>query len=683
MFKRISTKMLSILLSVSILTMVILSYISYVSSKNIIQDQISKNMSSELHNQVSGIESQMQDISSMASQIAKNVQATYPNTPLEQYEDFLGNIIFDNELVLGSGIWFEPGIYNPDEKYVGPYVYKDGTKAVITMDYSNADYDYFKYDWYKNAVKGNGKPVFSELYFDETLNATMTSCTAPMYDKQGKFIGAITVDINLSTITDLIGKIQVGESGKALLLSKDGLYITNSDAKKVMTANILEDENTSLGIFAKDVLANDNSSGSFVDQKITYLGYSATVSGFLWKLILYIPKSEVEKPLASLLSKLFAIGAIMILLSILAIVSQVRYLTTNIKKVHKFAASLADGDFTVPMLNIKSKDELGQMGDALNRMLIANKSIITTIVSDSGQISEISNGLDDSTNKLATNYETVEESIRAINENMMSTSAAAEEVNASVEEATASVTFLSQETNRSYELATVIKSRAAQVGTKSEAAYQKATALVIEKEKNLNHSIEEAQIVKSIGILAEDISSIAEQVTLLSLNASIEAARAGDQGKGFAVVANEIGKLALRTTESVTNIQATVSKVQTAIDNLMDQSTQLLRFITDTVTPDYKTFVDVAVQYGHDASSVEENMTKISGMTRNIEQIVSEVGEAIQNISDVTQNTTLNTGTILTNIDMVSEMIDTIMKMVTNQRNISTNLDKIVGSFRL
>jgi methyl-accepting chemotaxis protein len=640
-------------------------------------------MNSELRMQVNQIDSTMQDVSAMASQLAKNVQSTYQNTPLDLYEKVLGDTIFENDLVMGSGIWFEPNVYDKNEKYVGPYVYKDGDKAVTTYDYSNEEYDYFQYPFYTNVANGTKDPVFTDLYYDETLGTTMTSCSAPMYDKSGTFIGVITVDVDLTGITNLINEIKIGDEGTAVLLTQTGVYITNQDQEKVMQANIADSGNESLTSLGNEMLQNDTGNGSFTLDGIGYYAYYATVKDFNWKIMLQIPKAEVEAPLRLLLQKLLIIGLIMLLQSIVLIILQTRYLTKNIKKVNIFASKLSEGDFSISELDIKSKDELGQMGNAMNSMLVANKSIIQTIVADSKQISEVSNQLDDSTNNLSTNYDAIESSIKTINENMMSTSAATEEVNASVEEVTASIVFLAQETSRSHDMASEIKDRAAVIRKSSEEAYQQASQIASEKENNLNQSLKEAEIIDSIGILADDISNIAEQVNLLALNASIEAARAGEQGRGFAVVAKEIGTLAARTSSSVSDIQKTVSKVHDAIDNLMLHSKQLLEFIKDTVTPDYMKFVNVAIQYGKDANDIGETVTKIKNMSQNMERVVSEVGEAVQNITEVTQNTSMNTNTIINSMEVTSELIDVITKMISEEREISSNLDSIVKKFNL
>ncbi|ETJ30622.1 Membrane associated methyl-accepting chemotaxis protein, partial [human gut metagenome] len=68
-----------------------------------------------------------------------------------------------------------------------------------------------------------------------------------------------------------------------------------------------------------------------------------------------------------------------IILSIIAIIKTVSYVTKNIKKVNSFALSLAEGDFTTEEIDIKTEDELGQMGDNLNKMLRENKQIIQSV----------------------------------------------------------------------------------------------------------------------------------------------------------------------------------------------------------------------------------------------------------------------------------------------------------------
>ncbi len=80
--------------------------------------------------------------------------------------EYIRDIISDIDLTMGSGFWMEPYEYDTNKKYFGPYIYKDNGDYITTWDYSNSEYDYFKYEWYKNGFKGEGS-IWTEPYYDE------------------------------------------------------------------------------------------------------------------------------------------------------------------------------------------------------------------------------------------------------------------------------------------------------------------------------------------------------------------------------------------------------------------------------------------------------------------------------------------------------------------------------------
>ncbi|SCP97274.1 methyl-accepting chemotaxis protein [Anaerobium acetethylicum] len=681
-FKRISTKMLVMLLPVIMLFMFLLVTVSYMSSRKIIREEISGKMNAEMTIEARGITSKLGEVSGMAGQIAKAVESTYQSVSLKQYEEYAGKAIYQNGLALGSGIWFEPYKYNPEEKYTGPYIFKNGDKPEVTYDYSNEEYDYFKYDWYENAVRGNGQPVFSELYYDETLDTTMMSCTAPM-NVNGAFLGAVTVDIDISEIQNLISSLKVGKNGNAMLLTADGTYITNRNSEKVMTANIGSDENKSLVELSKAILKNGSGSGTMTEDGEKYDIYYTTIDTLGWKLLFRIPQSEVNAPVRELMLKMCILGFAAILATVVIIILLVKSLVREIRKANSFALRLAEGDFSVDAIEIKAEDEIGQLCSSLNTMMYRNKEVITSIADDADSISSVSGTLDDATVTMVTNFEMIEDAIRKIGEDMTNSSAATEEVNASVEEVNAAVLFLSQATNESHRMATDIKDRAAEIEKKSISSFEAATQLAEMHENNLHKSIEDAKIVASVGVMAEAISKIAAQVNLLSLNASIEAARAGEQGKGFAVVAGEIGSLASQTAATVGNIKKTIVSVQEAFNRLTDNSQQLLVFVKETVNPDYQSFVSAANQYGKDAGDIDSTTTRIVEMTSNIETILNEVMAAIQNIAEASQNTVNNSDSIITSVEDASKMAGDISKMVSEEKMIAENLETMVKSYKL
>lgn len=266
-------------------------------------------------------------------------------------------------------------------------------------------------------------------------------------------------------------------------------------------------------------------------------------------------------------------------------------------------------------------------------------------------------------------FEEIQSNMTRINDAMMTASASTEEVNASVDS-------LATEAKESLTVSRDIKQRAVSVEDASRSSYQTATELTARFEQRLRSSIENAKVVDRIGQTVRDIASIAEQINMLSLNASIEAARAGAQGKGFAVVAGEIGKLAGETEGMVKNIQSIIESVQEAFRQLSADSHDLLLFIQDTVTPDYNQFVETATQYGRDAEFFANNADQISN-------IMQEVKQAIASIAAAAQNTATAGSMVMASVDEVSKLVEDVGDMSHQQQQIADQLDSVVKRFRL
>ena len=284
--------MLITILPIIILCMLFLTINSSYASRSSILTQTEELMSAKLDGEITSISREIREVEMMAGIISTTVSNTYQSTELQEYEKLLGEIIYSNALAMGSGIWFEPYAYDKKEKYVGPYIYKDGEQPAVTYEYSNAEYNYFGYEWYQNAVKSQGNPIFTVPYYDETLDVTMSSCTVPIKKANGDFIGAVSVDIELTTIQNLISDIQVGEKGKAFLLSADGTYLSCSDSSKIMKQKIQEEENSSLAQLGNEALQQGEGSGSYTGGNETYRVYYKRLPGLNWILAIEIPVSD-------------------------------------------------------------------------------------------------------------------------------------------------------------------------------------------------------------------------------------------------------------------------------------------------------------------------------------------------------------------------------------------------------
>ncbi|SFR80269.1 methyl-accepting chemotaxis protein [Anaeromicropila populeti] len=682
-FKKMRTKMLAFILPVIVVAFLVLTAISVSSSEKIINEKIRDYMDSELNAKLGEMERSLEVVSNTAITLSRVVGNTYENMELKTYEEMLSQIIDDNSLVLGSGIWFEPYAYDSEQEYVGPYVYKYEGEKIVTYDYSNETYDYFNQEYYLLA-KGSKEAVITEPYYDATSNMIMSSCTMPIFNKEGVFLGCVTVDMALADIQEVVNNIRIAGNGKAMLVGSTGTYLAGVEDEMIQNAiNITSDENTSLADAGKMVVESDKGITNYNQSGENYRVYFDTLPITGWKLMIQIPEKEMIRPVNQLMIQLIIVAIAAIIISVLIVLYQVTSISKGIKKVMSLAGLLAQGDFTVEPVEVKTRDEIGHLGESLNVMYGNNKQVIKNIAGHAAEMNTSSGRLYESATELIQQFKNIEGYMGQVNEAMMSASAATEEVNASVEEVNASVSVLTVETEKSKAMSDEIRQRAKDIGFTSQKSYECATQISTQFNENLTRSIENAEVVENIGEMAEVISGIAEQINLLALNASIEAARAGENGKGFAVVASEIGKLANATTEAVGKIQVTITDVKEAFGHLTEEAGGLLDFIQHTVTPDYNNLVSIAMQYSKDAETIEGNAVTIFDMAESIKQIMNEVSEAIQNIAESSQDTADNSANIMKSVNGVAKVIDDVSQMSEAQQNISDNLNEVVGKFKI
>lgn len=680
--RKIGTRMLCTILPVIIVAMAFSTWMSATSSKKLISQEIEAQMQSVLEAELGAIQNSLNEVSTSTEGLAGMIAHSYKTTSLAQMEKMLEGIVKNNEFVLGTGIWFEPKIYDPAKDYVGPYAFRDGENIKVTYDYSTPEYNYFSYDWYKNGLKSTGEGAFTDPFYDETMKKTMSSCAAPIILDQ-KTIGVVSMDLGLSEIQDLVKKIDPGKKGKAYLLKADGTYLMSDTSAKVMKKKVTEESNASLVTAGKEMLASKSGITSYKEGSETYNLYYQTMDKLGWKLIIQIPQSELYKPINSLMTTLLIIAGIAIIVAVVVVLWQVKYVSSGINRVNHFALGLAQGDFTITELQVKGKDEIGQMSQAMDDMFTNNKEMIRKIAERSKGIYDSSAGMNESSMELQDKITHIEKIIIKVNEDMMSTSASTEEVSASVENVNNSVSVLTDETINSAKIADDIKKRATDIESSSKEAYKTANALSLTYQDKLEESMENAKVVDAVAELAEVIAEIATQINLLSLNASIEAARAGEAGRGFAVVAGEIGKLASDTSHAVNEIKDTTAEIQSAFGSLMKNSKELLEFVTGTVTPDYTTFVEVAKQYGRDADEIERFSSEIAEKADNIRNIIDEVTEAVSTIAESSQNTAENTQEIMDAIEGVSGVVRKVTEMARENDLIASDLTEEVSRFKL
>ena len=667
------------------------SFLSGQLASNALLDTTDKYMSAELNGNINSIDALLQSVRSSAETLSVLVSNTYTNNDMTVYKKIFSDFISKNEMVSGSGIWFESGVYTGDIRYlrgeyVGPYWYRVRGENRVAEDwsYSNAEYDYFAQDYYKLAkAQKNSEAIITDPYYDPVSGTIMATCASAIYNNKNEFVGCVTVDITFDTFTAMLGSIKVGDTGKARMVTSDGTYIyTANIAKAQDEVNIAEDDDP-ISTIAGDIISKESGIAKYRDSTGEVYAYFGTVPKVNWKLIVYMPYVEINAASSRMLAITLPISIGVMILSAVVVVLIAHSIAKDVRRVNSFASKLAEGDFTIEELKIKSRDEVGEMGHSLNSMFINNKDIIGNISKEAGNINDSSSTLSAMSQQLAAEFGKIQDNMVSVNEAMMNSSAATEQVSASVTEVNNSVTSLSEETARIMNEVRTITERATQIQNESIEAHNSAIKIAKEREDEITEAREKANVVKEISNLADMINDIADEIDLLSLNASIEAARAGDAGRGFAVVAQQISKLATETATTVRRIQETTTAVQGAFTDLVEGSEKLLAFVNETVTPDYDKFSEIGRQYEEDANLFGDLSREISEMIKGIKSTMEEVNSAVQNIAESAEDTAARSADVTDSVSNASNAIDSIAGQATNQQYTASSLTEIVNNFKL
>ena len=349
--------------------------------------------------------------------------------------------------------------------------------------------------------------------------------------------------------------------------------------------------------------------------------------------------AEVEKQAAIFINKTiiillivaFCIALIVILISMIiskSITNPLSLVITNLEKISK-------GDFSGELnKNLKNRrDEIGDIINTIDLMKISLKNLIANITEESTNIKEVVYNVVKNMKNLDLDIEDVAAITEELSAGMEESLASAEEMLAASKEIETFVDTIAKGAKDGAIEAGEINNRAENIKQSVNDSQQKANVVIIEVIKDVEKSIENSRVIEQIDILSETIMQITAQTNLLSLNASIEAARAGDAGKGFSVVAEEIRKLAEESKNTVVEIQNISSKVTESVNDLTNNSQKLIKFVENDVVEDYKSMLDVADRYSDDARFVDSLVTKFSSTSEELLTSVHDVIMAIDNVS--------------------------------------------------
>ncbi|MFH5778959.1 methyl-accepting chemotaxis protein [Heyndrickxia oleronia] len=543
---------------------------------------------------------------------------------------------------------------------------------------SDTDFDLSERPWYKPVTSTEGV-YYTEPYMDQVFGKVIMSVMKEV-KVDNEPAGIVAVDLFLDSIPSIMEQYKIGKTGYSILLAPDGNVIYHPN-KDLIMSKPLTTQKGDIGAIAKKMIAGKTGlETAKLEDKDYYIGYKP-VESTGWSVATTVTQDEVFKPLKSMGTKLiiFFIIAIVILITIAYIL--LKYMLKNLSGMSDIIKKIAAGDMT-HRIDIRSKDELGQVSSDLNGMLDNLNGLIRTVQVNASQVAASSEQLNVSTDQTAQAAQVVAGTVDSV------TAGTLQQID-STKKAAETVVRMSNTFQE-------ISSDSDEVAKRSEDAVQKAKL----GEESVHSAMTQMETIKEtvnnaatiiaklgersneIGQIVDAISEISNQTNLLALNASIEAARAGEHGKGFSVVANEVKKLAEQSNQAAGQIGELIKEIQIDTDtavNSINKGTHEVNKGSEVVQTTGETFNEITSI----VSRVSQQMIAISSSIQQLSSETKQVVDIIQDVDAVAHSTQESFENVAAAAEEQTATLEEIASSSQELSSMAMELENAVSSFKI
>lgn len=391
---------------------------------------------------------------------------------------------------------------------------------------------------------------------------------------------------------------------------------------------------------------------------------------------------DLEQIINDIIMKMMITTIIVVIMSFVIVFFITIPLNKTLKNIIVNAERYQQFDFRKE-IEVHSKDELGEISIAFNQVNAGIKEMISKISSGSELINLSFNRIRTDLTKLMDLTTDAEKSTKSIADIMGQNQDSSSAVTKIVGEAKDAIEVIAERAENGSEMAGDINVRATAMKDEAEKSKINAKEIYNEAKEKLTLAIESAKEVNKINMLLGAILEITEQTNLLSLNASIEAARAGDAGRGFAVVAQEIKKLAESSQKMVANIKDVTMNIETIVHNLANDSQNVLDFIDTKVLNDYEKFEDVSNQYNKDSISFNDIMMDLSATSEQLYSSMDTIHNTTIGVAESAKLGASGIEKIMAVTEEITEDTANFLKIAEDNIQAAAELEKLLDKFKV
>ncbi|MDR2484680.1 MAG: methyl-accepting chemotaxis protein [Treponema sp.] len=605
------------------------------------------------------------DVARTLAHIMNSYESVNPELRRSRYNETMYGVLESNPSFMGIYTVWRPDALDGRDAEFARTPGTDESGQFISHYVRNAGQIVLRpYAGYKEALVNLSTDDTVSNPVPTVVNGSMTfvfSIRVPIETGTG-VVGLVGVEIDIAPLQSIVEAIRPYKMGYAAVYANDGTVAAHPDGKR--GTYFYETGIAELGQEGIDSVLKSIGTGEITlseTEDVLLVSYPFTLGNAKtpWTVMILAPVEDVLAQIRLLINFVivFVIGA-----GIVAAI--VIFFTSNkvAKRIIRIANTMKDisegeGDLT-RRLNIIAKDEIGNMVRYFNDTLDKIRNLVINIKTQSQDLADTGEELSENMIKTTEVIAAISSHIQHITGQTTSQSASVSQTNNTMRQITAAI----EELNTHVETQSLNISQSSAAIEEMLANIASVTKTLVKNTENMDNltqasdmgrngltevSIDIQSIAKeSEGLLeiTAVMEGIASQTNLLSMNAAIEAAHAGESGKGFAVVADEIRKLAESSSEQSKTIASVLQKIKESIDKIsMSTNAVLNRFEAidqhvRIVSEQEEQVRSAMEEQGVGSKNILDNLSKLNDITCIIKEDSAEMLDGSQAIMQASKN---------------------------------------------
>ena len=357
-------------------------------------------------------------------------------------------------------------------------------------------------------------------------------------------------------------------------------------------------------------------------------------------------------------------------------------LLKRIERATNALGAMADGDLSGSELKVRNRDETGRLTRSVNKLKQDLHEIISQIRYSSEQLFAASEQMLAGAEQTSTESERIANAIQEV-------ATGSERQLAEIGWADQVVAEISAGMNQASQLIESVTQFSLAADERAKSGAEKVTSAVEQMDRVQQTFGEAAEVInrlgrqsEAVGQIVQVMTDIAEQTHLLSLNAEIEAAHAGEHGRGFAVVADEVRKLAEQSAKHASEIAQLIGEVQREALRAvlcMNNGMEVVREGLERVHETGQVFDEIAGTVGDMSSRFQE----VSDIVNQVRTEACNIVRMMERISDISRKTSGNAQEVATAAAEQANVLEEVVASAESLGRTAEHLQQLIQRFKL